>query len=189
MYREISKSAPLQDYFACRRAKAGRARHRVIGRRIRGSFMSRKFDRPPQFSLSPASGEEFSDRGQDASRSERARDMMDKVPMTAAGYAALDAGAAASPADRAPAHHPGDRRGARPWRSLRERRISRRQGSAVAERGPHRRARGQAVARRGHRRLQAHRQRRSNSARRSRSSTRTPRRRRPIRSSASPRPT
>ena len=58
---------------------------------------------------------------------------MDKVPMTAAGFAALEAELKRAPAGRAPAHHRGDLRSALAWRPVGERRISRRQGSAVPQ--------------------------------------------------------
>ena len=43
---------------------------------------------------------------------------MDKVPMTAEGYAALEAEIQVSQERRAPAHHQADRRRADPWRSV-----------------------------------------------------------------------
>ena len=80
---------------------------------------------------------------------------MEKVPMTASGYANLEAELKRLMSRGAPAHHPGDLRRAHAWRPFGECRISRRQGAAEPERGPHRGARGQALARRGDRRHQA----------------------------------
>ena len=54
-----------------------------------------------------------------------------------------------------PAHHPADHRGARRTATCRRTPNITPPRSAVAQRGPHRRARGQARARRGDRRLQA----------------------------------
>ena len=63
-------------------------------------------------------------------------------------------GVPASPTSRAAAHRPGDRRGALARRSVGKRRIPFRQRGAVAQRGPHRRARGHAPARRSDRRVE-----------------------------------
>ena len=54
---------------------------------------------------------------------------MEKIPMTAAGHAALESELKRRTSRGAPAHHPAHRRGARPRRSVGERRVSRRQGS------------------------------------------------------------
>ena len=113
---------------------------------------------------------------------------MEKIPLTAKGFAKLDAELKKLKCVERPAGDRGDRRGARARRPERERRVSRRARAAELRRGPHPRARGHHRPLRGDRRRAAS-PARSSSAPPWSSSTRTPTRRRPTRSSASRRPT
>ena len=80
---------------------------------------------------------------------------MDKVPMTPAGHAALTEEYRFRTSEERPRIVARHFRSPRPWRSQRKRRVSRRQGAAEPQRGPHPGTRGPAGARRHHRRQQA----------------------------------
>ncbi len=114
---------------------------------------------------------------------------IDKVPITTRGYAALEEELKHRQQVERQRIIQANCRGTRPRRPLRERRVSRRQGSPVPQRGPGDGAREHDRPGRDHRRLEA--VRRQDQVRRHREarSTRTRKRRRPTRSSASRRPT
>ena len=76
---------------------------------------------------------------------------MQKFPMTAPGLQRLEDELRMLKSEERPCHHPADRRGADPWRSIGERRIPCRARTPVLHRGPHRRAGGDRLGGRGDR--------------------------------------